>query len=144
MHWGRLHKALAIGVLRVAHRLHLWLLGGHLELDHELGVKFLVPWHDNFCALAKRRKGLRSHKEEVCQVNFGGRASLVDDKRTILTSQVKICQSKSKDDCPGVGRQSSNIFLENLIPSKLCIEPDLRQGWQSNIKSDELRSHFFI
>ncbi len=144
MHWGRLHKALAIGVLRVAHRLHLWLLRGHLELDHDLGVKFLVPWHDYFCALAKRREWLRSNKEEVCQVNFGGGASLVNDKRTILTAQVEICQSESKNYCPSIGRKSSDIFLEDLIPSKLCIEPDLRQGWQSNILSDELRSNFII
>ena len=104
MHRGRLHKALGIGVMRVAHRLHLWLLGGHLELDHELGIKFLVPWHDYFCTLAKRRERLGSHKEEICQVNFGGGASLVNDKRTILASQVEICQPESKDDRPSVGR----------------------------------------
>ena len=70
-----------------------------------------------------------THEEEVCQIDFGGGTCLGYNQRSILTAQVQISQAKSKNDSPCVGWQPCDIFLKDLVPAELSIEPDLRKGW---------------
>ena len=85
-------------------RRRLGLLLSTLELDDELGFKSCIPWHDQLSHLAKSWQIARPNEEEVGQVDLTLRTSLVDMKRGIVASEIKISQSPFQNDVASVRR----------------------------------------
>ena len=142
--WLHVSIRISIRTIHIWRRHHRSRLSNAIKLNDKLLIETTIPWEDNLCHLSKRRQRLLSDEEVVCQVNFRISARLIHNKRAIASPDVHISETESKDETTDVLWQTNDILFNLLLPAMHDIKLELRQLWQGDLLTHNLRAFVSI